>query len=77
MITNVTVSQLFKKIEFKRAYTSCFLSSAGSEFQSLAPAIWKVFLPEEVLDCGTRECLGSTDFCFGTQPYWLGNPLVA
>ena len=53
MITNVTVSQLFKKIEFKRAYTSCFLSSAGSEFQSLAPAIWKVFLPEEVLDCGT------------------------
>ena len=30
-----------------------FLSSVGSEFQSLAPAIWKVFLPEEVLDCGT------------------------
>ena len=30
-----------------------FLSFVGSEFQSLAAAIWKVFLPEEVLDCGT------------------------
>ena len=40
-----------------------FLSFVGSEFQSLAPAIWKVFLPGEVLDCGTlrvtwfRRCL--------------------
>ena len=56
MITDVTVphDQLFKKIKFKKAYILVlFLSSVGSEFQSLAPAIiWKVFLPEEVLDCG-------------------------
>ena len=31
----------------------------GIEFQSLAPAMWKVFLPEEVLD---RKCLGSADY---------------
>ena len=53
MITNVTVSQLFKKIKFKRAYTSRF--PKFSEFQSLAPAIWKVFLPEEVLVCNRSK----------------------
>ena len=34
MITNVTVPQLFKKIEFKTAYTGSFPKfSEGSEFQ--------------------------------------------
>ena len=57
MITNVTVSQLFKKINLKEPILVVFLSFVGSEFQSLAPAIWKVFLPEEVSDYDTlRVC---------------------
>ena len=55
MITNVTVSQLFKKLNFKEPILVVFLSSVGSEFQSLEPAIWKVFLPEEVVDYGTSR----------------------
>ena len=40
MITNDTVPQLFKKIEKnKQPMLVVFLSSVGSEFQSLAPAI--------------------------------------
>ena len=64
MITDVTVphDQLFKKIKFKRAYT--FLSSVGSEFQSIAPAIWTVFFPEEVLDCGTLRVPWFRTFLF-------------
>ena len=41
-----------KKLNFKEPILVVFLSSVGSEFQSLAPAVWKVFLPEEVVDYG-------------------------
>ena len=36
-----------KRLNLKEPILVAFLSSVGSEFQSLAPAIWKVFLPEE------------------------------
>ena len=42
-----------KRLNLKEPILVVFLSCVGSELQSLAPAIWTVFLPEEVLDCGT------------------------
>ena len=49
------VISCLKRLNLKEPILVVFLSSVGSEFQSLAPAIWKVFLPEEVLDCGIVE----------------------
>ena len=42
-----------KRLNLKEPVLVVFLSSVGSEFQSLAPAIWKVSFAEEVLGCGT------------------------
>ena len=41
-----------KRLNLKEPTLVVFMSSLGSEFQSLAPAIWKIFLPKEVLDRG-------------------------
>ena len=46
-----------KRLNLKEPILVVFLSSVESEFQSLAPAIWKVFPPEVVLDCGTSSAL--------------------
>ena len=43
-----------KRLNLKEPVLVVFLSSVGSEFQSLAPAIWKVFLPEEVPSSETQ-----------------------
>ena len=51
---SLSLSRL-KRLNLKEPIQVVFLSSVGREFQSLAPEIWKVFLPEEVLDCGTSR----------------------
>ena len=48
----MSLSLSLKKLNLKEPILVVFLSSVGSEFQSLAPTVWKVFLPEEVLDYG-------------------------
>ena len=44
-----------KRLNLKEPILAVFLSSAGSEFQSLAPAIWRVFPPVKVLYYGTSR----------------------
>lgn len=44
-----------KRLDLKEPILVVFPSSVGSDFQSLAPAIWKVFFPEEILDYGTSR----------------------
>ena len=44
-----------KRLNLKEPILVVFLSSAGSEFQSIAPAIWKVFPPVKVLYYGTSR----------------------
>ena len=48
MITNVTVPQLFKKIEFKTAYTGSFPKVFREWVPVTCTSKLKVFLPEEV-----------------------------
>ena len=43
-----TIFSCLKRLNVKEPILVVFLSSVRSEFQSLVPAIWKVFLPEEV-----------------------------
>ena len=51
---SLSLSRL-KRLNLEEPIQVVFLSSVGREFQSLALAIWKVFLPEEVIDCGTSR----------------------
>ena len=63
-----------KRLNLKEPVLVVFLSSVGSEFQSLAPAIWKVFLAEEVLDCGTLRVPWFRRFLFWSSALLVRQP---
>ena len=63
-----------KRLNLKEPILVVFLSSAGSEFQSLAPAIWRVFPPVKVLYYGTSRLPWLRRFLFWSLALLVRKP---